>query len=455
MASAIVPVEEAAHAPGLQGEIQAYYAEAAHNATEAEARNAAFEKVPVSRFPGLPHGTVIEIPSTASVADAVLTLSRHNILSAPVRNVDGPQDASWIDRYLGVVDFPGIVLWVLEQSELAAAAIAAGAAGVGGLAAGAVGALGAVALGATGVGAAAGVGVGALAVAAAAGVGVSTSGGPASSGPAAADYMEGDFYKALQETDYFKTTTVGAVAGTFRWGPFLPVQLEDRLLTLLLLTSKYRLRSVPVVEPGRGALRNLVTQSAIVRWLADCAGTDWYDSVANKTLTQLGLSLSPAAVVSVSGDSPVLTAFQLMKERGVGGVPVLDGEGGPIIGNVSARDIRFLLTSPDYYAEREKVTVRQFVSSAGAASPIADLHLDTTSPAMSPPITCTADSTLADVVATLSRARIHRIYVVDAQRRVQGVVTLRWIISRFVTEPKDYFKDFFEGVVPGATVSSS
>lgn len=80
---------------------------------------------------------------------------------------------------------------------------------------------------------------------------------------------------------------VAAVAGTFRWGPFLPVQLEDRLLTLLLLTSKYRLRSIPVVEPGRGALRNLVTQSAIVRWLADCGGNDWYDSVANKTLTQV------------------------------------------------------------------------------------------------------------------------------------------------------------------------
>jgi CBS domain-containing protein len=44
---------------------------------------------------------VVEIPSTASVADAVMTLSRHNILSAPVRNVDAPEGASWIDRYLG------------------------------------------------------------------------------------------------------------------------------------------------------------------------------------------------------------------------------------------------------------------------------------------------------------------------------------------------------------------
>jgi hypothetical protein len=191
----------------------------------------------------------VEIPRTASVADAVMTLSRHNILSASVRIVDAPEDASWIDKYLGeffrthrqyfgrtagsparkflaldadarwwvvlgsslqapwtlkeslewhsdlrtdksqrvsdpgvacnihpsltpgIVDFSGIVLWVLDQSELAATAIAAGAAGVGGLAAGAIGALGAAALGMTGVGVAAGVGAGAVAAATAAGVG--------------------------------------------------------------------------------------------------------------------------------------------------------------------------------------------------------------------------------------------------------------------------------------------
>jgi hypothetical protein len=46
------------------------------------------------------------------------------------------------------------------------------------------------------------------------------------------------------------------VSGTLRWGPFLPVELaEDSLLTLLLLTSAYRLKVVPVVEAGHGQLR--------------------------------------------------------------------------------------------------------------------------------------------------------------------------------------------------------
>ncbi|CAI7824676.1 unnamed protein product [Closterium sp. NIES-53] len=58
---------------------------------------------------------VIEVASDASVADAIHLLSRHGILSAPVRNVDAPADSSWIDRYLGLLDFAGIVLWVLGR----------------------------------------------------------------------------------------------------------------------------------------------------------------------------------------------------------------------------------------------------------------------------------------------------------------------------------------------------
>jgi len=49
------------------------------------------------------------------LAEAVKILARHNILSAPVVDVDAPEDASWIDRYIGIVEFAGIVVWILHQ----------------------------------------------------------------------------------------------------------------------------------------------------------------------------------------------------------------------------------------------------------------------------------------------------------------------------------------------------
>lgn len=58
---------------------------------------------------------VVEIPSDSTLADAVETLSKNRILSAPVRNVEAPEDASWIDRYIGIVEFAGIAVWLLHQ----------------------------------------------------------------------------------------------------------------------------------------------------------------------------------------------------------------------------------------------------------------------------------------------------------------------------------------------------
>lgn len=58
---------------------------------------------------------VIEIKSDCSLAEAVQILADHKILSAPVVDVDAPEDASWIDRYIGIVEFAGIVVWILHQ----------------------------------------------------------------------------------------------------------------------------------------------------------------------------------------------------------------------------------------------------------------------------------------------------------------------------------------------------
>lgn len=62
---------------------------------------------------------VIEIRSDTSLAEAVQILAKNKILSAPVVDVDAPEDASWMDRYIGVVEFAGIVVWILQQVRLA------------------------------------------------------------------------------------------------------------------------------------------------------------------------------------------------------------------------------------------------------------------------------------------------------------------------------------------------
>lgn len=58
---------------------------------------------------------MIEIKSDATLPEAVEILAHHNLFSAPVVDVDAPEGASWIDRYIGIVEFAGIAVWILHQ----------------------------------------------------------------------------------------------------------------------------------------------------------------------------------------------------------------------------------------------------------------------------------------------------------------------------------------------------
>lgn len=45
----------------------------------------------------------------------------------------------------------------------------------------------------------------------------------------------------------------------------------------------------------------------------------------------------------------MLQAFELMRQKGVGGVPVVERGGRKAVGNISIRDIQFLLIAPEIY----------------------------------------------------------------------------------------------------------
>ncbi|CAI5527609.1 unnamed protein product [Closterium sp. Naga37s-1] len=502
--------------------------------------NEAFSAIPVSSFPLPPGGEVVEISSDTSILEAVRILSVHRILSAPVRNARltgtatgaGPRgaggggveggggaggaglglgsDVAWSDRYLGMVDYAGVMMWVLQQADLAAATLAAGTAALTGVGVGVVGALGAAALGVGGAPLAV-TGVAAAAVGAAVARGLRERRklrGTGAGAAAAADSLGVDFFHMITENEPFKSATVADITRSYRWAPFLPLQPTDSMLTLLLLLSRFRMRSVPVVAlglaPPAPRLHNLITQSAVVRGLARCRGFDWFDVIADKPLMALGLPLvGEKELVSVDAGALVLEAFLLMKEKGVGGVPVTDGPDRILYANISARDVGLLLLHPDMFHSRSHLTVRDFVDCCLALQ-AAELHvppassltapdvsgttsttptptdatgdvsgttITTTIPpastasgatgkvgsnasdsassdsygavgSMRPAVSCRHTDSLVSVIETLAGKGIHRVYVTDDHGRLQGVVTLRDIISRFVTEPEGYFDNF-------------
>ncbi|CAN6713614.1 unnamed protein product [Malus baccata var. baccata] len=376
-----------------------------------EKLNACFEGVPVSAFPPAPENQVIEIKSDTSLAEAVKILSQHKILSAPVVDVDAPEDASWIDRYIGIVEFAGIVVWILHQSEppsprtptspSSATALAAAANGPKGL---------------------------------------DLEGLDFGSEFAAA--TSGSFFEALTSSEFYKNTQVRDISGSFRWAPFLALQSSNSFLAMLLLLSKYKMKSVPVVDLGDGKIDNIITQSAVIHMLAECAGLQWFESWGTKKLSELGLPMMTASrIVKVYEDEPVLQAFKLMRKKRVGGVPVIENGGSKAVGNISLRDVQFLLTAPEIYHDYRSITAKNFLTA------VESKHHEVY-PTLSTMVTCKRDDTVKDLILILDSKKIHRVYVVDDDGNLEGVITLRDIISRLVHEPHGYFGDFFDGVLP-------
>ncbi|MED6159785.1 SNF1- protein kinase regulatory subunit gamma-1 [Stylosanthes scabra] len=214
---------------------------------------------------------------------------------------------------------------------------------------------------------------------------------------------------------------------------------------MLLLLSKYKMKSVPVVDLGAGRIDNIITQSAVIHMLAECAGLQWFESWGTKSLSEVGLPLvTPNQIIKVYEDEPVLQAFKLMRKKRVGGVPVMDREQGKAVGNISLRDVQFLLTAPEIYHDYRSITVKDFVTSVRS---YLEKNKDA-NPMLSEFITCKIDYSIKDLIKLLDREKIHRVYVVDDDGKLQGLITLRDIISRLVHEPHGYFGDFFDGILP-------
>ncbi|KDO82823.1 hypothetical protein CISIN_1g011306mg [Citrus sinensis] len=400
-----------------------------------ETLTAAFARIPVLSFPNVPGGRVIEIMADTTIPDAVKILSECNILSAPVKIPDAPSSSDWKERYLGIVDYSAIILWVLETAELAAAAFSVGTATAAGVGTGTVGALGALALGMTGPAAVAGLTVAAAGAAVAGGLAAEK--GAGKDAPTAADRLHEDFYKVILQEEPFKSTTVRSIIKSYRWAPFLPVATDDSMLSVLLLLSKYRLRNVPIIEPGTPDIKNYITQSAVVQGLEGCKGRDWFDIIASQPISDLGLPfMSSDEVITIQSNELILEAFKRMKDNNIGGIPVVEGQQKKIVGNVSIRDIRHLLLKPELFSNFRQLTVRDFMNAVVPTTP--------DSGKVNPPITCKLESTLGSVIHSLASKSVHRIYVVAGEEaEVVGVITLRDVISCFIFEPPNHLDNYF------------
>lgn len=166
----------------------------------------------------------------------------------------------------------------------------------------------------------------------------------------------------------------------------------------------------------------------------------------HQTLVELGLAYK--TVVCVPAELSTVKSFACMLANQVSSVGVVSHErGGALVASLSASDLRGLLPQ-DFSAL--SLPVLEFLNSKASAAGYHnckhahanDWGLKGAEALKGVSIaTCSPSSTFEEVIGQLSEGRLHRMYVVDANERPLGIVTLTDILKTLVTTSRQLLEE--------------
>jgi CBS-domain-containing membrane protein len=195
------------------------------------------------------------------------------------------------------------------------------------------------------------------------------------------------------------------VRGLLDYGidPVWPVSEDQSLRSLISSCFKWRLHRAPVTSNRQ--IVGHVSQSDVIAFLA--GHLKEIQPLASKTLKELGLQSGP--VLSMPESASLVKGFSNIMETKFSGLAVIDAQG-KLVNNLSAADLAGI--TRDTFWKLEKPVKSLFEEKQKLA-----------------PLCCKPEATFGEVIKMLADCRVHRVYVVDEQRRPVNVITLTSIMN--------------------------
>jgi len=198
-----------------------------------------------------------------------------------------------------------------------------------------------------------------------------------------------------------------------RRNPFKPVNESSTLTEVASIIKTKNVHRVPVVDEN-GKCTRIISQSALVQFLASHKNS--IDSNLSQTVDQVRLGSTD--VLAVSATEPAIKAFQAIDKTGFSGLAVVDNHG-KLIGNTSARDIKFFVLDKGELSLEMPVLeylaqVRQRVITSSDKAPICTVR---------------KDATIGRVLGLLAATQYHRLFVVDSKGLPEGVISISDLLN--------------------------
>ncbi|XBI18248.1 hypothetical protein VPH35_060076 [Triticum aestivum] len=259
-----------------------------------EALKSFLDHIPVSSLSGALQSSpspALELNLDACVLDAIGSMRPANAGGAVIVDEVHRSLGKFVDRDIGYVDLPSLVLWALEELDR-----------------------------------------------------VSTERQDKSS----------DFLSSLKLHPQIAETKIAWLAKLFLLEPFFPVRSHDTLFHAMLLFSKHhRLNVIPVVESVNSSVDGFVTQNAVMELLLQSSGLEWLDKIADKQLSVFRFANASKPVL-VYSDEIVAYAFGVLSKEKTG-VAVIDRKTRRLIGMIQCSDVYLLLDDSSLFSNRKQV----------------------------------------------------------------------------------------------------
>eukprot|EP01118_Nematostelium_gracile_P003103 TRINITY_DN1353_c0_g1_i1.p1 TRINITY_DN1353_c0_g1~~TRINITY_DN1353_c0_g1_i1.p1 ORF type:complete len:319 (-),score=47.96 TRINITY_DN1353_c0_g1_i1:25-933(-) len=193
--------------------------------------------------------------------------------------------------------------------------------------------------------------------------------------------------------------------------PFWPISEKESIWTLISSYFALGIHRCPVSTSGKNL--GHISQSDVIAFMAQ--QMDKFPNLGSKTIRELGLQRGP--VLSISKDFSLLESFSRISESRFSGVAIIDDQR-RLVNNLSASDFKGIV---DEFPKMLSEPTGNFLEKK------------------SPPITCTPEDKLSDVIKRISQSKIHRIFVVDSAGKPTNVITLTKFLQIFNQSPQHSF----------------
>eukprot|EP00741_Cyanophora_paradoxa_P012383 tig00020610_g11964.t1 len=192
----------------------------------------------------------------------------------------------------------------------------------------------------------------------------------------------------------------------------ISVDPEDNVLEACFKLQHHKIHRLPIIErTEHNVVLHIITHSRIlgfiVRNLRGC------HEILDRPVHELGIG-TYSNIVSVGKDMPVIQVLNLLSERRISAAPIVD-EHGAVMDVFSRTDVPALARDRTF-SNLDHPIIRAVHHSA--RTPGVQL--------------CRKEDTLRAVFEKLALANVHRLIAIDANRRVEGIISVTDIFSFFV-----------------------